>query len=329
MSKEALQAIKETKSEMDEKFTSNNELTRVSLTERGIEDDDDDSAIGTSSSLKSSQLHSVTDARSHLQISAMPPQTVKLCDAHKHTHFLVGKLEHIRPMTVMVTGKDRQSSIKCPSIGPTIVADDPARCDRVRWCNTLPNKPSQYLTSADITSCKNMNVFERLSSPSKVATTITARQRSSARLSLSMMRKQYKKETKPSFMFIQREGAKSAAPCLPSGKIRRAHNPHTTTRHDMTKSHRVMTCTDKSQISDDYHQYDHIPELECRPFEITPIGYDYRYAAMKYHNSISNQAHSEDESESGEIMKKAKLKCRQWLDHQLAVLTGTISQRNI
>lgn len=339
MSKEALQAIKETKSEMgtltqlrkttvtpskdcNEQDNLRKETTPVS--------EDSDSAIGTSSSLTSARMNSGSEENSLLPpagefcVHNLDSGTKLETKPRPKTCGEFAKLERIRPSIVsMDTPIVKRHSL--PGKGQRDVLPSTSNS---QWIHTSPMMSSHWVNQATCDFDK-MNVFERLSSPSKSSYTITARQRSNARLSLSMKRKEIRENSKPSIMFIQREGSKSAIPAI--NRQRSQSLP----RKDTSAQKSLNTLIARPIPPNYYYKPtyerpsdydiidDYIPELEARPFEITPPGYDYRFAAMKYDDVIGRPAHSEDEEESCEIIKHAKIKCRQWLAHQMSILTDS------
>jgi len=57
------------------------------------------------------------------------------------------------------------------------------------------------------------------------------------------------------------------------------------------------------------------------PFEITPEGYDSRYSAVK------NAQNFDWDQEDCEIIRQSKIKCRQWLEQQMAILSKYSAHR--
>ena len=347
MSKEALQAIKETKSEMgtsaqqqkpshiaSKQDSDDSPESPDSCKEITPINDDTDSAIGTSSSLTSArnnsssgdglilppanQFHKQTQANesNHHTRPVESPNRPKTCGEFS-------KLERIRPSTVCTN----PAAVKRHSIsGKGQVEALPPSPRSSQWVHTSPNMASSWVNEAT-TDFGKMNVFERLSSPTRASYKITARQRSNARLSLSMKRKEIRENSKPSFMFIQRDGAKSAMTAVNRQRSQSLPRKDSTVQRGtnaVKHSYEYKPLGDK-RLSDYEILDDHVPELEARPFEITPPGYDYRFAAMKYDDIIGRPAYSDDELESCEIVKQAKIKCRQWLAHQMSVLADAPS----
>lgn len=329
MSTEALQAIDETRQEMNKKNIKENITESCVPADEGHitptspdqskqvtgqqKSDDNDSAIGTSS-LRSHPLVNVETEVTHPR-QPTPPSTPPdrarsqtVCAFHTITDDEI---------------KQRHES-RHPSFQPSQFAQD---CIK------------KHLPFATPTNNKKLSVFERLSAPAPISYKPTARQRTRARLSLSLSVNNDKggilafgqrKE-----QGYRREGLKSAFPTILRTQRKEEYTkpkaiPNKTTTKNSQPADKAVN---QPTISTSYAKLE-IAERQPTPpgnssskssktgqgkplhtqrqFQITPMGYDSRYMALKYDQPL----YTDNDFDELEWIEHSKMKCQQWLAHQ-------------
>lgn len=284
------------------------------------ETEDNDSAIGTSS-MKSNPAMSANNHTTDQQKSSPIPLPV-------------GPPEHVRPGTVCATESEmrRRHELRYPSLQSSPFLQD---CVRRHTPSALP------------TETKKLNVFERLSAPAPISYKPTARERTRARLSLSLSlgnarhdtlafgqrrepgtRRDSLRSAFPTVLRAQREPEHKTIPLKRENtKIhlqnhkpsvhKQINNSHTKKLQENTVPATKLpppiadSASEKSTSERKLHT--------SRQFEITPMGYDSRYAALKYDTPSPYPG----DFEECELIQESRRKCQLWLAHQVALLTGS------
>ncbi|XP_067936942.1 uncharacterized protein [Watersipora subatra] len=336
MSTEALQAIDETRQEMKKNIKENvtasqgpvtntkspsmeMDTPNPSLANKDQKTDDTDSAIGTGSMRSNPVI--VGEASASKTTSPMIPPDKSRPLPKRMFHVMTD--EEI---------KERHES-RHPSLRPSQFAQE---C--IQRHMPLAAEPAQT---------KKQSVFERLSTPATISYKPTARQRARARLSLSLSHN----TNKQSYLAfgqrrepgVRRDSLKSAFPTVlrsmkEEGNIRitgkteinkrimiNNNKPKHTGYPSLSKSYAKLELCDKPPTPRDDYSDDSIAEVQgnrlhtARQFEITPMGYDSRYLALRYDQPL----YSNKDFEECEIIQQSKEKCQQWLAQQTTILTNS------